>query len=129
MEDYINESISKKRPDINTYKFRLKKLRYENEIIEHIIDDLNNEVDKEEFARLSAGNTYKLIIGGAVLAIILMIITILSALGILFKGTMISTFFFGAIASALIAVLKGFDELRARKSRRDVRKIFWKDKY
>ena len=125
-EDYITDSFSRKGINITVYTMRLKKLRFNNEIIQVILLDFEDEVDKEKLARFNVENTRKLVIGGVVIAFIL--ITILSAMGILFGTSFISYTFFGGITMALLAALKGYDEIKNRKRRKEVRELFWKER-
>lgn len=129
VEEYVEDGTSKNRIfDKNFYKLRLRKQRYSNELIERIIDDLDKEVSKEKIALQNEANAKLFLFGGLIVGVILMIITVLSALGLILNGT-ISYLMFGAIASSFLASLKGYNELKDRKKRKELRSLFWRNKY
>lgn len=129
VEEYVENCTSKNIIfDKNFYKHRLRKQRFSNELIERIIDDLDHEVSKEKIALQNEVNAKLFLFGGLIVGVVLMIITVLSALGLILNGT-ISYLMFGAIASAFLASLKGFSELKDRKKRKEMRALFWKNKY
>lgn len=129
VEDYVSDATSKKRQlDPNFYKQRFRKLRINSELFDEILDDLNSEVEKEQMALMKESNAKLLMIGGLFSGIALMIITILSALKLILNGA-ISYLMFGGIASCFLASMKGFNDLKDKKRRKEVRAILWHRKY
>lgn len=129
VEDYIIDATSKHRNlDLNFYKQRFRKLRIADELYDEIFDHLNSEVEKEETALLKEANAKLLMIGGFCAGIALMTITILSVLNIILNGT-VSYLMFGGIAFCFLASMKGFNDLKDRKRRKEVRAILWHRRY
>ncbi|MCT4562341.1 MAG: hypothetical protein N4A41_13300 [Crocinitomicaceae bacterium] len=129
LEEYIDNQMSKKASDIDFFRRQLEKLGYTPEEVEQIIDAFDDEVEKEELKRLQEGATKKRIIYGTTLTLVLMIFTVLSALGILFKAQVLSYAYFAGIGASLITVFKGYDALKDRKRRKVVREILWQGKF
>lgn len=125
-EDYFQERVNSGTFSETNYRRRLKKLRKTDGEIYDILIELDDDFDKFLLKGMPSKRAKLIAVLGFSAAISLMVITILMATGKFLSGNIIIVFTSG-IGTGIVTGLKGLNELKMEKYRKERRMFKWEN--
>lgn len=123
-EDYFQERMSTGIYDEKTYTQRLKKLRKTDSQIQDVLIELDDDYTKFQLHGMTPKRAKLMALVGFSIAFTAILIAFLAALGTLLNGTF-STVLITGIGTGLVSGLKGLNELKMERYRKERRAIKW----
>lgn len=124
VEDYLSKNTSGEVPPEQELIKRFKQAGIPDESMHDILLELEDDAAKDETERIRSGSSKTKIIFGLGIAIPLMVLSILIALGKFFSGSAI-VIWYGGIAYGLLMAQRGYADIKKAKLRKQRRAIKW----
>jgi cation transport ATPase len=124
LEDYLEQRKNHHIiPEIKLQQ-RFRRIGIPEEEMHEVLVELNHEWSKEQTNQINYKKAKTQIIFGLLISLLAMVLSILSALGLVF-GSQLFIFTYGGIATGLIAAIAGYSTIRGARSKKKRRELKW----